>query len=266
MKINTLKNCKKLGLCLCVFASLIDGLNSSVCAQPDKQLGSTKSEIDSGGSVGSGVAGEGNSQRFPSAKRYFRIVPASLVDSLKRSKDFEYANDPAYLNSASQKTASSPTEKFWQIAVILIKIVVYTLIAVGVFFSLFRLLAESNLRLFYAKPTRLVVNKIDRSEEIPNNIDKLIGDSLQVKDYRKATRYMHLKALRILDKRGVIRYDASMTNHYYQVIVDRTKFGKAFRSLTNIFEHLCFGGFDLDDSSARIVKRDFDNFYSELGD
>jgi hypothetical protein len=195
-----------------------------------------------------------------------RTVPDSTVEKLKRSKDFEYANDAAYLAKEPVSNRRSAGNSFWNFLTgDIMRVFIYTLLIGVLLFAFYKIIVDNKLYLFYSKPKKIVTAQKNKSEEeIPENIDEKIRETLLTKNYRLAVRYMHIKALKLLDEKELIRFHAQSTNNYYASKLRNTAFGKEFQKLTNVYEYVWFGDFKLTDQQAEIVQQNFNHFYSEI--
>ncbi len=194
-----------------------------------------------------------------------RSVPDSAVAALKKDKDFAYANDNAYLAKEPENNDKGFWDYFWQI--ISSKgatVFIYILIVAVLVFAFYKIVVDNKLYLFYSKPKKLnalVNNEVDISKE---DIDDNINKAMLAKDYRLGIRYMHIKALRLLDEKGLIHFSAEATNHEYLLKLSATKFGKDFQYLTNAYEYAWYGGFGLTDEKGEMIRQNFNKFYSTI--
>jgi hypothetical protein len=195
-----------------------------------------------------------------------RAVPDSTVEKLKRNKDFEYANDPAYLAKEPESKRKNLRNNFWNFLTgDVVRVFVYTLLIGVLLFAFYKIIVDNKLYLFYSKPKKTSsVQKNESDNEIPENIDEKIKETLLVKNYRSAVRYMHIKALKLLDEKELIRSHAQSTNLYYASQLRNTQFGKEFQQLTNVYEYVWFGDFKLTEQQAETVQQNFNRFYSEI--
>jgi hypothetical protein len=132
-------------------------------------------------------------------------------------------------------------------------------------FAFYKIIVDNKLYLFYSKPKKTsAVQKSETDDEIPENIDEKIKETFLVKNYRLAVRYMHIKALKLLDEKELIHFHAQSTNNYYASQLRNTQFGKEFQQLTNVYEYVWFGDFKLTEQQAKIVQQNFYRFYSEI--
>ena len=66
-------------------------------------------------------------------------------------------------------------------------------------------------------------------------------------DYRSAVRYLYLSALLMLDERGLLRYDRSLTNREYERnLRDTPDLSKTFGEVVNVFDQVWYGNHPLD--------------------
>jgi uncharacterized protein DUF4129 len=213
--------------------------------------------------------GESNSSKndvIISEPIVMRAVPDSAVEKLKRNKDFEYANDPAYLAKEAVNNRSNSRNNFWNFLTgDVVRVFVYLLLIGVLLFAFYKIIVDNKLYLFYSKPKRIAaIQKNEKDDEIPENIDEKIKETFLAKNYRLAVRYMHIKALKLLDDKELIRFHAQTTNNYYASQLRTTAFGKDFQQLTNVYEYVWFGDFKLTEQQAQIVQQNFNRFYSEI--
>ncbi|HLK31426.1 MAG TPA: hypothetical protein VKT28_22800 [Puia sp.] len=194
-----------------------------------------------------------------------RNVPDSTSRLLKKSKDFEYANDDAYLAKDPEKHEKGFWDYFFQLVSSKgAKFFLYALMAAVLLFAFYKIIVDNKLYLFYSKPKRMAAvetNEVEISEDI---IDDKIEEALASQDYRLAVRYMHLKVLHLLDKGQLIKYHAQGTNYEYASQLKGSNLSKDFQYLTNVYDHVWFGGFGLNQQQVSIVQQNFNHFYSEI--
>jgi hypothetical protein len=67
-------------------------------------------------------------------------------------------------------------------------------------------------------------------------------------DYRTAVRYLYLSTLLLLEERGLLRYDRSLTNHeYLRSIAHKPEMAAIFRDVVDIFDRVWYGFRPLDE-------------------
>ena len=94
--------------------------------------------------------------------------------------------------------------------------------------------------------------------------DQEIRKSIDAGNYRVAVRLLYLQTLKELTERDLIRYGHDKTNSDYLFQLYNTSYYDRFFRLTRHFDYTCYGGFDLDENSFRIVQSDFVQFKKQM--
>jgi hypothetical protein len=194
-----------------------------------------------------------------------RSVPDSVNRIYKKDKDFAYANDAAYW----AKEPPSDDKNFWYYFMAFVssagvRIFVYILIAAVLLFAFYKIVVENKLYLFYSAPKKMsVTEKEDTILEI-EDFDEKIHRSMRAQDYRLAIRWMYLKALRVLDEKGLIHFHEQATNQEYVSQLSKHQQGGNFKYLTNVYDYAWYGGFVLTEQQAEKMQQNFNQFYTEI--
>ncbi len=194
----------------------------------------------------------------------FRAVPDTVITRWKKDRDFAYANDPAFWTREKKEKDS----RFLRFLGELFssrgfQYFIYLLLAGILVYALYRIIAENNLRLFYRKP----VSSGGRPQELSleeEDLDKGLEQALTRGDHRLATRYLYLKALRLLDVKELIRYHPQATNQEY---IDQTRAlpqGVSFRFLTGAYERVWYGELAINATQFDWLLRSFQDFYKSI--
>jgi hypothetical protein len=86
---------------------------------------------------------------------------------------------------------------------------------------------------------------------------ELAQSSEQSRDYRSAVRYLYLSSLLMLDERGLIHYDRTLTNReHLQQITDKPNLLEVLRSVVNTFDRVWYGFARLDEARYQAFCRD----------
>ncbi|MFL5754082.1 MAG: DUF4129 domain-containing protein [Bacteroidia bacterium] len=162
-------------------------------------------------------------------------------------KDLTYSESPtdrffAWLlrklfGAATHENANT----FWAI----IRIALIVALAVLLAFLLFK---TEIRKLFSGKPAETSVNFSDVPENINElNIDGLINEALQKRNYRLATRWWYLKLLKHLSRKELIAWKPYKTNfdYYYELSPEILK--HEFRTVSSVYEHVWYGDFTIDE-------------------
>ena len=197
----------------------------------------------------------------------FRAVPDSVVTALQKRKEFEYANDPEYwMKNKKKEDSEARTIGFleWLFYNRGVKIAMYILLAAVLLFAVYKIIINNNLFYRNAK-NKLAATTVEEGIEMETDLESKIAKAIHVKDYRKAVRYLYVKSLRELDQKNLIRYHAQSTNYDYLAQVSEFKFAGKFSWLTQVYDYVWYGGFEMSDDQFDKVMKDFNDFFKEIG-
>jgi hypothetical protein len=194
-----------------------------------------------------------------------RSVPDSVIDNYKKDKNFAYANDEAYWAKEPVNRRKNFLDYFFDFLTgKVVRVFVYLLIAFVLLFAFYRIVIDNKLYLFYSPPKKLTNPEGDEEVLQRVDLDEKIQHALQSMDYRLAVRWMHLKALHLLDERGLIRFHADGTNQEYILQLSNHEQSKVFQYLTLVYDYAWYGGFALTQQQAEILQQNFNQFYTAL--
>ena len=197
-----------------------------------------------------------------------RVVSYSSVNRYQRDPDFAYANDPAYWRR--RPPPSSADNCFLLFLARFFgskgfKYFLYLFLGVVLFYAIYKIARDNNLHIFYRPPRKQpgagTEAEVDPLEE---DLDKKIAAALQAGDHRLGTRYLFLKALRLLNERELIRYQARATNHEYMLQMASHPQAAPFRFLAGAYEHVWYGDFALNAQQFDRLLHYFQDFYKTI--
>lgn len=196
----------------------------------------------------------------------FRSIPADRLGKYRSDPDFEYANDPRYWQ---KEEPDQPTafDRFLGrlLSSAWLKWFAYALLIGLIVFAIYKIVAGNRLYLFY-KPSKAVAGAVEEEggdiydEDLEVKINEAIGRS----DYRMAIRYLFLNALRLLNDKDLIRFNAQSTNQEYADQLNDDPRGKDFKFLAYAYEHVWYGERPLAEEQFRRLMTDFRDFYSAV--
>ena len=115
------------------------------------------------------------------------------------------------------------------------------------------------LVLVYAMRGLLADFVADKEADAENGKDKDLTAAMALKraqtlsdegDYRAAVRYLYLSTLLLLEERGLLRYDRSLTNReYLRSIAHKPELAAIFRDVIEVFDRVWYGYRPLDESA-----------------
>ena len=90
---------------------------------------------------------------------------------------------------------------------------------------------------------------LSEEEHIIKNedIQVLIQEALNDKNYRLAVRYYYLYILQLMSEQELIDWQLQKTNHDYENEIDKPDLKKAFTKITHLYDYVWYGDFDIDE-------------------
>ncbi len=250
--------CLILVILFCSSARAQQALPDSVRTEDTIVAGSESSAVDT-------VATDSSEGQKATDSVVFRNIPDSVLQRYKKDKDFAYADDPAYW----VKEPVKHEKNFWDYLFEWINSrwfrgVIYALLGGILVFALYKIVVENKLYLFYTAP-----KKTAQEESRPADADTIdpeagIKEAIAMGDRRLAIRYMYLKALRRLQEKGLIELSAQATDRQYVEAMQDHALGRNFRFLTNAYEYVWYGGFNLSQEQFASLQEQFEHFYEGL--
>ncbi len=198
-----------------------------------------------------------------------RIVPEATTDSLRKLKQFAYANDPEYWSRAMPQEDAPPgfiDAIFRFFSKPAVRAFVYILLIILAIFILVRVIVINRLYIFNRSSKTAASKQINAEHEplLNENLDARIAKAISDNDQRNAIRFLYLKTLQLLDKKGWISVHPQATNYEYRAQVNRYAKGEAFEFLSSVYEHVYYGDFRLKEDQFKRVLNNFNHFHNSL--
>jgi hypothetical protein len=195
-----------------------------------------------------------------------RHVPVPVVDSLKKLKVFEYANDPEYWAKEKEEEGRSA---FWDFIGRLFgneafKWFIYILFGSLLLWALYKIIVSNNLFIFYSRNKKIKEELTEEEIQMEEaTLDEKIAKLIAEKNYRPAVRYHYIKILQQLNEKGWIKYHPQATNYDYVKQMSQNKWGDEFRFLTQVYEYVWYGEFDITEEQFSFAHDRFNNFMNQ---
>ena len=196
----------------------------------------------------------------------FRTVPDTTVERLKKEKGFAYANDPAYWT----KEKKISRKNFWDyvfdfFASDLVKFIFYVVVGALILLVFYRIIIVNDLFIFYSsRKKRLQGEEPARAEIDRAAIDKKIQEAIDGSDYNSAVRYLYLKTLYTLNDKKWIQFHSEATNQEYLNQMSQHKRSKDFGYLTQVYEYVWYGKFEINAQQFASVHNNFKSFHAGI--
>jgi hypothetical protein len=182
----------------------------------------------------------------------------TYVEDLPENQNYELNWIARLLKKLFGFSFNKDTDILWEI-------VLYLVAGTILLFVIWNLL-RADKSWFISRPGKNVKIKF---EEIEHNIyemdlDKLIREAIEQKQYRRAVRFLYLKSLKELSKKNLIQWSTQKTNSDYLSELKSGPLKKSFKSNTLIFEYIWYGEFHIDEQLLQKVKVSFDSFINQI--
>ncbi len=143
--------------------------------------------------------------------------------------------------------------------------IIYSILILLAIYLCLRVFMGREVASFFTKPSKNVAPITINEEQIDTvDFDTLIQNALAQKQYHVAIRYLYLKTLRELSANHHIEYHVDKTNaNYIHEITDAT-LRQNFTRVSYIYEHACYGEFEVNDTQYTQLKPSFDHLFTLL--
>ncbi|MBV4359346.1 hypothetical protein [Pinibacter aurantiacus] len=229
-------------------------------------------------------------QPFAADKFSGKTISPSLIDSLKKDKDFWYASavekfkvkQKAYLqfadsvkrvNADNPEPASKPDESFEDDSPRIINIgpgLQYLLLgaAILIFLGALVYFLSSNKVGFFA-PSNKNIDDQPEETDLGENIfilpyQDLLNKAIKDKNYRLATRILYLQTLKLLSENGIITFKPDSTNIHYLMQLNKTAYYDDFFKVTRHYEYVWYGKFDVTPEMYEKISKDFSTMQKKI--
>ncbi len=136
--------------------------------------------------------------------------------------------------------------------------IVYGLLGIIVLYLLIKFLLQNPISSVFKTEDKVIEGFSYVEENIKQvDFDKLINSSLKENNYRLATRYLYLKALKSLAHKKTIEWHFEKTNTDYINEIKDLKLKGLFKRVSYIYDYVWYGEFPIDEASFNKNKDDF---------
>jgi Domain of unknown function (DUF4129) len=190
-----------------------------------------------------------------------REVPRNQVNKYLRDADYAYANDPEYWKR-QQTPTRPPGNRFLDNPVF--RWVIFLGIIIVVLFGIYQLAKENNFTWFSRN-----VKKHDPLTPPANPPEEADYEAAVRKyqaegNYRMAVRYLYLRLINNLRRKGGIRFDKSSTNAEIVLILGNHPWAGEFRYLASVYEYIYYGDLILQPDLFEMLRDKFENFQNKI--
>ncbi len=191
-----------------------------------------------------------------------RQIPDSIWKQLKQQDAFWYADIAPHKNTESVAPGQNIINTSWM------KTLVWVFILLTMLSTLVWFLSSIDIRLFRKPSTELQKEEtIFLSEDIFSiDFEKQIRKATSNQEFRHGIRFLYLRSLKELTEKNLIDYTHEKTNRDYLNQLTGTVYCKDFYRLTQDFEYIWYGKFDLSAEQFHLIQQDFYRFKQSLAE
>jgi hypothetical protein len=193
----------------------------------------------------------------------------TALQKYKADGDFNYQTEPPqqnnilsivlhYLGKLLHKLLGTEGE------ITTAKIVFYGLMIGALIMIVLNLIGIDMGFLFGRKANTIVPYQVSGENIKEMNLDELILQAAENKEWKLCVRYQYLKALKQLSDKELIRWKLGKTNMEYYYELDETKLKIPFLNITDLFETAWYGSRDIDASEYQSTNIQFEKFYETI--
>ena len=96
------------------------------------------------------------------------------------------------------------------------------------------------------------------------DIQSLIDQALQDKNYRLAVRYYYLLTLQKLSGQELIDWQVQKTDHDYIYEIENTQLRHSFSRVTDMYDYIWYGNFEVDEFAFAKAQSAFNTVNTQL--
>ena len=144
------------------------------------------------------------------------------------------------------------------------RVLLYAGLIALIIFLVMMLLKVDAFRMFYGRSG--TSQKLEAMEENIHEMDfeKLIQESIDQQNFRKAIRLRFLHALKLLSDRQLILWELGKTNHDYIGELERAELKNGLNELSFYFDYAWYGNFQVNRDTFNKVQATFQDFKDKL--
>lgn len=193
-----------------------------------------------------------------------RVFTTDINEKYK-GKDFEYTEDKTVKQEETPKS-NSASPLLGMFAFFMSTIFPF-LLGGFVIFVILKSVLGIDAR-FWQKTNKAKVTSaqlIYEDEDINEmNLQGLLQQAIDRKEYRLAIRYYYLTTLKALSNKQLIDYHKDKTNSEYLFEIENTQTRTEFSYLSYVFSYVWYGEFAVDENSFQIAQNKYQSFLKTL--
>jgi large-conductance mechanosensitive channel len=177
-------------------------------------------------------------------------------------KDFQYKE-----NKVKKKKTTSSNNGFLSLLVFFMSSIFPFLLGGFIVFVIIKIILGSDFRLrtSNSKSNKHSKKLIYEEEDIHEiNLETLLQQAIDDKNFRLAIRYYYLSTLKSLSKSKVIDYHKDKTNSEYLFEIEDVALRSQFSYLSYVYSYVWYGEFSLDETNFKVAENKYQSFLKLL--
>jgi len=142
----------------------------------------------------------------------------------------------------------------------ILQVLPYLILAFLVFLLIKFFLKVNSRNIISGKQNPAIVQFTEEEQIIKNeDINALIQEAINQKNYRLAIRYYYLLSLKKLSENHIISWQQEKTNEDYISEIETSSLKSGFSNITKIYDYVWYGEFNVDALKFESLKVQFEN-------
>lgn len=184
------------------------------------------------------------------------------------SEDFVYTEEkPKKKAKKKDKETADNSSGLFSLFIYFMTSIFPFLLGGFVIFIIIKVLLGSDFRLWNSniKSQKLSEKLVYEDEDIHEvNLNKLLQEAIENKDFRLAIRYYYLSTLKTLSNNQLIDYHKDKTNSEYLFEIENKTMRTNFSYLSYIYSYVWYGEFPVDETNFKVAENKYQSFLKSL--
>lgn len=177
-------------------------------------------------------------------------------------KDFQYTE-----NKIQKKEKGNTSSSFFSAFAFFMTTIFPFLLGGFVIFVIVKVMLGSEIRFWKSNnasqkiPEKLIYEDEDIHEV---NLEILLQQAIENKDFRLAIRYYYLSSLKTLSKKQLIDYHKDKTNSEYLFEIENSTMRTQFSYLSYVYSYVWYGEFPVNETNFKVAENKYQSFLKSL--
>ena len=182
-------------------------------------------------------------------------------------KDFEYKDNTPVKKEVEEESTDNSSAAILSFFAYFMTSIFPFLLGGFVIFVILKTVLGIDARFWKKTPKTSKLSKklIYEDEDIHEiNLDALLQQAIENKDFRLAIRYYYLSILKGLTNKEIIDYHKDKTNSEYLFEIENKELRTNFSYLSYVYTYVWYGEFPVDENSFKIAQNKYQSFLKSI--